>query len=429
MRRAALAASALVGVAGVAAALVMGWSDTEVRAPAPSDAPPMATAGHDSGIDVVLVIGCTVRRDQTEPYGAPPGVTPFLAELAAQGAAFDDGLAAAPWTKAAAIALLTGRHAVGLGMVEPGDSRNERILPDEVPTLAERLSDAGYVTVGGTHNPNLDPIYGLHRGFDTYLPTDGRIRDVAPRGQDLVDAALEAMDEARQPGSPTFLQLVLVDAHTPRTPSPAERAAVPHEGVPEQVATYRATLRRLDDALARLDDGLRVRGMTPENTLFVFVADHGEGLAWPPHHGDGHGFHLGPSVTSIPWILRGPGVPEGTRMAGLASQVDLVPTLFGLLGLPPVGDAGLAGVDLSGTVRGELGSTPRKRAYIDTRFYDTNRAAQVNRRFHCQADFDSEGGRRRIPLTTGCFDRSADPEHARPVQSRVQLSSLAQWRT
>ncbi|MFT5456949.1 MAG: hypothetical protein ACI9K2_003439, partial [Myxococcota bacterium] len=41
----------------------------------------------------------------------------------------------------------------------------------------------------------------------------------------------------------------------------------------------------------------------------------------------------------------------------------------------------------------------------------------------------SEGGRRRIPLTTGCFDRSADPEHARPVQSRVQLSSLAQWRT
>ena len=375
--------------------------------------------------NVVLVIGCTVRRDQTEPYGGATGTTPFLAELASSGTLFTDAIAAAPWTKPSAIALLTGHHALGLNMVEPGPSRNERILPESVTTLAERLGAAGYLTIGGTHNPNLDPIYGMDQGFAHYVPTSGRIRDVHPRGVELVDSVLAELHVAERGQRPVYLQLALVDAHTPRQTTPTERAAVADASVPPRVVEYRATLKRLDAALAHLAAGLATRGLTPEDTLFVFVADHGEALSWPAHHGKGHGFHLARSVTSVPWIVRGPSVPAGRRVPGLASHVDLAPTLLGLLGLP---SDELPGHDLSPSIRGELRSTPRRRAYSDTHFYGTDRSAVLTTNAHCQANFGDEPSEI-DPFVTGCFERRRDPDlSSEPRESLPLLSQLHRWR-
>ena len=59
--------------------------------------------------NVVLVIGCTVRRDQTSLYADVAGTTPFLEALAAEGVTFEDVIAAAPWTKAASSAILHSR--------------------------------------------------------------------------------------------------------------------------------------------------------------------------------------------------------------------------------------------------------------------------------------------------------------------------------
>jgi arylsulfatase A-like enzyme len=307
-------------------------------------------------------------------------------------------------------------------MVEPADGRNERILPDAVQTLAERLRGAGYTTIGGTHNPNLDPVYGMDQGFDAYIPTAGRIRETRPRGAELVDALLAEVDATHRPGTPLYLQATLVDAHTPREPTAAELAVAPSEGVPDQVHSYRATLHRLDTAIARLDAGLRERGFADDNTLFVFIADHGEALSWPAHHGQGHGFHLARSVTSVPWIVRGPSVPVGRRVPGLASQVDLTPTLLGLLGLPT---DDLPGHDLSKSIRGQLKSTTRKRAHSDTWFYGVNRSAVVTHNTHCQAAFGPESD----DFTTGCWLRRSDPDlEGESRESLPALSQISRWR-
>ena len=61
--------------------------------------------------------------DQLAPYGGRADVTPHLARLAAGGARFADAFTAAPWTKSAHTALLTGRYASSIGMVEPGEGR------------------------------------------------------------------------------------------------------------------------------------------------------------------------------------------------------------------------------------------------------------------------------------------------------------------
>ncbi len=407
MRRRVALASAVAGLLAVLAFLA--WPDTvpETAPPAPSmDAP-----------SLVVVIGCTVRRDVLVPWGGPPEVAPHLSALAERGAVFDDLVAAAPWTKGSAVALLTGRHALRVGMVESDVGRNNRVLPARVSTLAERLGAAGWQTVGGTHNPNLDPVYGLARGFERYVPTDGRIVEVRPHGVDLIDAVLGEVDGVSSE-APLYLQVVLADAHAPITATPEELASLPP--APASLAVYRAAVHRLDAAVGRLLDGLEARGRDPSEMVVVFVADHGEGLGLPGES-MGHGFDLDPSLLSIPGIVAGPGVARGHRVGGITSHLDLVPTLLALLGQPP---ADLPGVDVSAALGGEA-SSRRSRAFSDTWFYGANRAAVVTSNWWCQEDYGSERPDR---FVAGCFDRRSDLQRARP-QARLALQGdLHRWR-
>lgn len=379
-----------------------------------AELPPVARADLP---DVVLVIGCTLRRDQLTPYGAPPTVSPVLDALAAEGTRFDDLIAASSWTKASAVALLTGHHAVSVRMVEPGPSRNELVLDASVETLAERLQGLGYQTLGVTGNPNLNQAFGLAQGFQRYRDSDGRIRDQKLPGDELVDRALALVGD-RDPDRPVFLQLTLVDAHTPRA---ADAASLrPFAGDPRELATYRAEVRRLDQAVGRLLEGLAAQGV--EDPLFMLVSDHGEGLGEAPGH-VGHGKVLYESLTRIPWILKGPGVARGHVVEGLASGVDLVPTVLGLLGEPA---ADLPGRDWSGLVRGQGARTDREYAFTDTWFYEVRRSAVFTPEHACQRDFGSL--RESVPFREGCFQRQEDPAWLHPAPRPELEQVLVDWR-
>ena len=92
-----------------AAVTVAAWLATRPRVPWPRTEAP----------NVVVVVGCTVRRDQTTPYGGPDGTTPFLTSLAAGGARFEDALATSSWTREAVAGLLTGAPAASWGLPDP----------------------------------------------------------------------------------------------------------------------------------------------------------------------------------------------------------------------------------------------------------------------------------------------------------------------
>ena len=62
-----------------------------------------------------------------------------------------------------------------------------------------------------------------------------------------------------------------------------------------------------------------------KNTIFVIQADHGKLV------GKSEG-ELPQSYNHIPLIIFGPGVPQ-QQYAGLGMQVDVMPTLFGLMNL------------------------------------------------------------------------------------------------
>ncbi len=424
MRRHIFIATVGIFVAVMLALLV--WrpairADRTVVIRGPETARPAAPTGAPH---VVLVIGCTVRKDQVGTYGGMAGVTPFLDRLAAEGTVLEDVITAAPWTRAAAAAILTGRHAVSLGLVEPGSMRNERILSDDASTLAERMQAGGWTTIGFTANPNLNAVFGFDQGFDQYkqMPHLWREDGVKLSTRSALHGLLALVDEAPSE-RPVFLQVLLIDAHAPYVAHAEDAAPWREAGVPERVAAYRAGLHRFDGAVERLWEGLSARGWTREDTLFLVLNDHGEGLSFPPNQGKGHGRFLAPATVGGVWISWGREVAAGHRVQGIASQVDLVPTLVEFLDLPGAYDG--PGQSLAAPVRGASARTGGAYAFTDTWFLDSDRAAVYTPAHACQRSFS---GGRAAAFPDGCFDRIADPAHEAPAPDAELEAVLVDWR-
>lgn len=422
-----LSAMSRTALAGASAVLVLGalaW----IVGPGAS-VPGQAVARPN----VVLVIGCTLRRDQLSPYGGLSAASPFLQQLAQQGARFAHAVDAAPWTRAASTAIVTGHHPIEVGMIEPLPTPSRRRLSAEVTTLAERLSAAGYETIGLTANPNLNRVFGFAQGFDAYYEAQGlwgEQEDVLKiPATELAQRALELVDARQRRDDPLYLRMVTIDPHEPvEVPRRRSRAMAP-DGVPPRVADYRVEVRRWDNGLRVLWEGLQRRGFSRDDTLLVVINDHGEGLSWPPEHGGGHGHHLLPSVLDMPWVVVGPGVAVDHLIDGIASQIDVHPTILGLVGIE--GYTG-PGHDLSGPIRGAA-HTGLDRAYADTWFGRMSRAAIYTEHRLCVHDFEDlaeQLGIERILPRTACFDRRIDPAGREPLAQPDEelIAELEAWR-
>lgn len=406
--------------------------DAPPPAPLPFEVGPAAPASTPTTApNVVLVMGCTVRRDQMTPYGGPTNTTPFLAEMARNGTRFADTIAAAPWTRAASTAILTGRHAVSIGMVEPGPGRDDRVLPDAVVTLAERMQERGYFTLGTTANPNLNALFGFHQGYEVYTPAGAAEWGGKHDGTRVVDAVVDALRDNRQGGDarPFYLRIMMLDAHGPRRIDAERLPEFAADGVPERAAEYRASLRDFDDATRHLWTRLGELGFNLDNTVFMHIADHGEGLNWPAHHGFAHGQYLYPSTVSVPWIAAGPGVARGHVVDGLSSQVDLLPTVLGAIGRPLTDASASDGQDWSAQLRGEAAATTVDAVFSDTWFQQSNRAAVFTTTRQCQLDFGSAQRQvKKGKFVDGCFDRAADRFFERPIEDAALTDRLRAWR-
>lgn len=94
-----------------------------------------------------------------------------------------------------------------------------------------------------------------------------------------------------------------------------------------QIAEYYAMITHLDDAVGRIIDALKTKGVY-ENTIIVFAGDNGLGVG---QHGlFGKQNHYEHSVR-VPLIFAGPGIPTGERRAQYAYLLDIYPTLCEML--------------------------------------------------------------------------------------------------
>lgn len=330
------------------------WGRPAPRTSAAAAVPPPWTDAN-----VVLYVVDTLRADALGCYGHPGGLSPAIDGLARDGLLFENTIAQSSWTRPSTASILTGEYPIRHGAI----TLENAIAPD-VTSLAETFRAAGYRTGGFVTNVNVGDRYGFGRGFETYryLPEDTQrvgIHTPAPVMHREVQSWLDRHGSER-----FFAYLHATDVHGPYVPSadaarragavagpevtnrdtlrgivPRNAARATPADVAHLRALYQAELADVDAAIALLLDDLARRGLL-ERTIVVLVADHGE--EFHDHGGFGHGRTLFREQLHVPLIVRLPGrAHAGTRVAGVARQVDVGPTVLRLAGFdPPASIAG-----------------------------------------------------------------------------------------
>src|SRR5713226_2330747 len=257
--------------------------------------------------NILIITVDTLRADRVGCYGYAGGLTPSVDALAKDGVVLELGVAQVPLTFPSHAAIFTGTYPFYNGVRD----FTAQPLNGRFRTLAESLKANGYATGAVVSSFVLDRSWGLARGFDTY--------DDAFAGQEFLERnlglverrAAESVNHAigwleAHSNQPFFLWLHLYDPHSPYNPPEPFRsqyAKQPYEG---EIAYADSQLGRLFSWLKQAPNGLY------DNTLIVFLSDHGESLG---EHGEKeHGFFIYDSTVRVPLVVKPP------HSAGLAPQ-------------------------------------------------------------------------------------------------------------
>lgn len=318
---------------------------------------------------IIVISIDSLRADRMSLYGHDRETTPILERLAPESVVYERAHSTANWSLIAHASLLTGTYPSQHGLVN-----RKSCLPQDLPTLASRLSDEGYHTIG-LHFPGwLDRSFGFERGFDHY-----EVHEDAEEAGEHLAAALEERPADR----PFFLFVQLYDVHNANLrgrrammydpPAPFDRiydpdarmvmgnadvsalwtrdgqaaTATQREAI---LALYDGCVRYVDHKIGTWIERLDVEGVF-EDSLFCITAPHGEGFLDHSRVYRGHGdvFEEG---LRVPLLVRYPGGARGgTRDDSLVSLVDLAPTALELAAIEP--DDFLAGRSLARPLDGE----------------------------------------------------------------------------
>ena len=314
--------------------------------------------------NVLVLILDTVRASSTSLHGYARATTPQLDRLARDGAMFEWAISPSSWTLPSHAAMFTGHRASTLS------TSWRRPLDDTHPTVAEMFRQAGYATGAFVGNPfYTHHESGIGRGFDVlrdFRRSRLQLLWSTTLGQTpFVDAviwqrtpaalitALKAFDlqvpsepqsdrrwspeiigeflewQQKVEPRPFFAFLNLYDAHDPYEPPREVRNRF--SASPGKQDLYDAGIAYMDDALGRLFDNLRERGLL-DRTLIVVTSDHGE--QWGEHDLRNHGNSLYLPAVHVPLVMRFPQrIAAGTRVSKAVSLTDLAATLIDIGGI------------------------------------------------------------------------------------------------
>jgi arylsulfatase A-like enzyme len=313
--------------------------------------------GHQPNVVIYLIDA--LRADRLGRYGNPHKLTPNADSMAAQGTVFTRAYAAANWTHPSVPSLLMG--------VMPdvhGASITGYKVRGDIPTLAEIFAAHGYATASYSANGYAGTFTNLDRGFDRarcllYAYSDELVND------DLGGWI------GQHSGVPFFLYVHAMDPHAPYAPEDADLrifdpsvggepcnwdALYDPEGLEGKVtvegrrARYDAEVVDADRGLGRLLAWLDELEIS-DNTIVVFVADHGEYLGEKGEWAHG-GPRMGIELLHVPMIWRW---PNGRFLTGTVeapvSLLDVLPTLLAAAGTDGAALDYLQGVNLLPTLK------------------------------------------------------------------------------
>ena len=126
--------------------------------------------------NIILIVADTMRRDAIGIYNKNVS-TPNIDALARDSMIYNNAISPSSWTVPSHASIFTGKYAIEHGLHETFDKKGFGLMGKmndvKYETIAKKLLNIGYNTIGMASNPYLTPGSGFDRGFNTfgYYPT------------------------------------------------------------------------------------------------------------------------------------------------------------------------------------------------------------------------------------------------------------------
>ncbi len=318
---------------------------------------------------VVVVIVGSLARESLSLYGGPTPM-PELAELASHGTVFMAHRTVTSVASGAVASMLTGQLPAEHGVDEP-----EARLSEEGTTIATALRQAGIRGAMFTENPTTAAAFGVGRGFETFVSSEGA-------GRAFEDAARWI---AAHKEEPFFVVVHARGGHPPWAISAEDVKELPPAGYAGAVdplragellararksggrapseadkqrmsALYTHAAVAVDSSLGSLVAEVRRAGREAD-TAWIVTGDVGVDLSARVPFLEDEG--LEEPALALPLVTRSVGrsVP---RSAVPTSSVDVARSVFAAFGLAP--PSALGGEDLR--LLGDRGHVPMGRMLV-----------------------------------------------------------------
>jgi len=272
-------------------------------------------------LNVVVIASESFGAEFSKLYGSSRDWTPEFDRIAQQGVWFRHMYASGTRTVRGLEAIVTSLPPI------PSVSVLRRPGNEGIANWGTVMRRQGYHTSflygGYGYFDNMNYFFG-HNGFEVrdraQIPKPVRFENIwGVADEDLFDSALSYYDGLASSGRPFFSIIMTTSNHKPFT----FRAGVP--GVKPQGGGREAGVRYADYAQGYFLREARKHAWF-DNTLFVVVADHGARV---------YGREDIPLKSyEIPMVFYAPAHLRPGRVDALTTQVDIAPTVLGLLGLP-----------------------------------------------------------------------------------------------
>ncbi|MDG5787416.1 LTA synthase family protein [Evansella sp. AB-P1] len=278
-------------------------------------------------------------------------ITPFLNEFIKESFYFDNFYYQTGQGKTSDAEFLINNslYPLGRGAVFHTHDNNE------YEALPEILSNEGYYTASfhandGTFYNRIEMYETL--GYDHYYDIDAyEITDENSVGWGLkdIDFVEQTMNYLTTIPQPFYSTLLTLTNHFPYELDEEDHFIEPYDSESEILNKFFPTVRYTDESMRIMVEQLKEKGLY-ENTIIVMYGDH-YGLT--DTHYDALGEFLGKEIGTVdkvkleqvPLIIHIPGM-EGETINTVSGQIDVMPTLLNLLGIPEKEDQVMFGSDL-----------------------------------------------------------------------------------
>lgn len=269
-------------------------------------------------LNVVIVLMESMSARFMHSYGAEKIITPNLDALAHDGLFFDHVYSTGTRT-------VRGIEAVVLSIPPtPGQSIVRRPDSDHLSNIGTIFRNHGYETefIYGGHAffDNMGPFFASN-GFEVYDQADigkNKIQFASAWGacdEDILNYSLLNADKSAAQKRPFFQFILTTSNHRPYT-YPDGKIDLPSGSGRDGAVKYS------DFAIGEYIKAAKTKAWF-KDTVFIFVADHNASVAG--------GSKILPADYRIPLIFYAPDHIKPLTSSIVGSQIDLAPTLFGLL--------------------------------------------------------------------------------------------------